>query len=543
MAEPSLVGAISEGRRVPAVTVFGWDDVLCPTTHAKLERNRLAESKQERIQLLNVGQSVVRLVRAAQRHGPVVIVTDSHEGWVRGTAELLLPGGAAAACLENVEVVSSRDRFAKDFPDQPACWQIAAFSYVTNRHLLSRGATDRFRRANAAATAATAAAAAAAAAASGCGVEGGRSRGTARRKAAEGGDGGKTVEGREGSADVGTAGCATAAAAAAASASGGAGAGRVAGASRRRRHRRRVSFSSSTTSSSKNSGSGSGGGRGDGHVRVSTRRGGTLIAVATAPKHSEDKAAALTLREHHPNVVAKTVSLMEGPTPLELKNQLDLLADKFRLMFGHASSSLERPDSAPAPAAAASTREPVSSPKVRRREGGGGALSDDGDEDDLTSEDDDEDDDEDDGSLLLLRGAPAPSYGSSPFTTAAAARTGDDAAAAAAAAAADSTAATPLSGLPSTVQGDAVKPGRLNTGTLEQGRHLSRWGYGDGDSDDYMTPPCSASTVSSNGSLTGGETGGGSVLPGWVSSASGSGPIPSPPGPLPAASCVEGPQS
>ncbi|CAN0031855.1 unnamed protein product, partial [Ectocarpus sp. 4 AP-2014] len=484
-------------------------------------------------QLLNVGQSVARLVSAAQRHGPVVIVTDSHEGWVRGTAELLLPGGAAAACLENVEVVSSRDRFAKDFPDQPACWQIAAFSYVTNRHLLSRGATDRFRRANAAATAA---AAAAAAAASGGGTEGGRSGGTAGREAAEGGGGGKTVEEREGSADAGAACCATAAAAAAASASGGAGPGRVAGASRRRRHRRRVSFSSSTSSSSSKS-SGSGGGRGDGHVRFSTRRGGTLIAVATAPKHSEDKAAALTLREHHPNVVAKTVSLMEGPTPLELKNQLDLLADKFRLMFGHASSSPERPDSVPAPASAASTRAPVSSPKVRRREGGG-ALSDDGDDDDLTSEDDDDDD----GSLPL-RGAHAPWCCSSP-SGAAAARMSDAAAAAAAAAAADddSTAATPLSGLPSAFQGEAVKPGRLKTGTLEQGRHLSRWGYGDGDSD-YMTPPCSASTVSSNGSLTGSESGGGAVLLGWASSASGSGSIPSAPGPLPVASSVEGPQS
>lgn len=31
-------GAICEGVRVPAVTVFGWDDVLCPTTHARLER-------------------------------------------------------------------------------------------------------------------------------------------------------------------------------------------------------------------------------------------------------------------------------------------------------------------------------------------------------------------------------------------------------------------------------------------------------------------------------------------------------------------------
>lgn len=37
-------GAIGEGGiRVPAVTVFGWDDVLCPITHAKLERRREAE--------------------------------------------------------------------------------------------------------------------------------------------------------------------------------------------------------------------------------------------------------------------------------------------------------------------------------------------------------------------------------------------------------------------------------------------------------------------------------------------------------------------
>lgn len=34
----SSLGALNEGRRVPAVTIFGWDDVLCPTTYAKQER-------------------------------------------------------------------------------------------------------------------------------------------------------------------------------------------------------------------------------------------------------------------------------------------------------------------------------------------------------------------------------------------------------------------------------------------------------------------------------------------------------------------------
>ena len=37
-------GAIADGVRVPAVTVFGWDDVLCPTTHAKLGHKRAARA-------------------------------------------------------------------------------------------------------------------------------------------------------------------------------------------------------------------------------------------------------------------------------------------------------------------------------------------------------------------------------------------------------------------------------------------------------------------------------------------------------------------
>lgn len=51
----AVLGAFSEGRRVPAVTIFGWDDVLCPTTHAKLERKKrvakvfgLSSSKHDR---------------------------------------------------------------------------------------------------------------------------------------------------------------------------------------------------------------------------------------------------------------------------------------------------------------------------------------------------------------------------------------------------------------------------------------------------------------------------------------------------------------
>eukprot|EP00903_Cladosiphon_okamuranus_P011620 g10929.t1 len=326
-------GAIADGVRVPAVTVFGWDDVLCPTTHARLGHKRTARAygvpepaggdaraATERKELLKVGQSVVRLVKAAQRYGPVVIVTDSHERWVRGTAALLLPGGSAAACLEDVEIVSSRERFGGDFPEQPACWQIAAFSYVTNRHLLSAGAVARVRRADAAAAAGKSAGGdgdgdgdAAAAKEVGDGPAEGGSGGEEAPPAAEGSIGGR-AESRQ-----------------------------------RRGHRQ---------GSSSDSGGGGGGGDGDGEVLAGGV--GTLMAVATSKRAAEDKAAALTLREHHPNIVAKTVSLMEAPTPLELKEQLDLLADKFELMFGHAHASSPRTPStaSPSPSSSASMASP-----------------------------------------------------------------------------------------------------------------------------------------------------------------------------------------
>lgn len=58
-----LLGAMCDGRRVPAVTIFGWDDVLCPTTHAKVERNKrtaqsfgvpMAQSKDNRKEVRGV---------------------------------------------------------------------------------------------------------------------------------------------------------------------------------------------------------------------------------------------------------------------------------------------------------------------------------------------------------------------------------------------------------------------------------------------------------------------------------------------------------
>ena len=322
-----------------------------------------------------------------------MIVTESDEHWVRGTAELLLPG-SAAACLQNVEVVSSRGRFGTDFPCQPACWQIAAFSYVTNRYLLSPAAaaevgigprssgaevadtadvvpTDLAAKdvasknvpvaekdiattpaknvlmedelpkdvlsigtaagvdaATATATATTNTAATATATTT-TDTTGGD--GDARQEVCDGGVEGGGGGGVDVSDDVDGAagGAAPPPDGEKADYKGGDGQGSGKGS---------AGGSAGGSSVVCADGSGGGGGGGGGIDAASAGRDwgrGTLIAVSTAPRVWEDKSATSTLREHHPKIVAKTVSLIKAPTPLELRKQLDLLAENFGLMFGH----------------------------------------------------------------------------------------------------------------------------------------------------------------------------------------------------------------
>lgn len=228
----------------------------------------------------------------------MVIVTDSDENWVRDTAELLSPG-SWGACLKDIEVVSSRERFGADFPGQPACWHIAAFSYVTNRHLLAENASaglrpeeeeDHCEKRNESTEGKV----------NGCGDEdhkiGGETGGS--KEDHEAVDDVSSGEARDTMPSVPSAGA-------------------------------------SATSTAAN--------------KVGFGR-GTLVAVATAPRAWQDKSATRTLREHHPDIAAKTVSLIEGPSPLELKNQLDLLSKNFELMFGYRRDSIPSPAPASLPA-------------------------------------------------------------------------------------------------------------------------------------------------------------------------------------------------
>jgi len=81
--------------------------------------------------LLNeVGKFAERCLDKASRHGEVIIITNSDEGWVKFSAERYLPN--LLPCLERYRVISARTRYERFYPNQPLCWKAAAFAHEVN---------------------------------------------------------------------------------------------------------------------------------------------------------------------------------------------------------------------------------------------------------------------------------------------------------------------------------------------------------------------------------------------------------------------------
>jgi hypothetical protein len=67
---------------------------------------------------------------AAAKHGEVIIITNSDEGWVDYSAERYVPN--LLPVLPHYRVVSARTRYERFYPGQPLCWKAAAFAHEVN---------------------------------------------------------------------------------------------------------------------------------------------------------------------------------------------------------------------------------------------------------------------------------------------------------------------------------------------------------------------------------------------------------------------------
>lgn len=117
-----------------AMLIFDWDDTILPSSFVdKSQADNLNELPQQyRGIFREIEICTEKCLAAAAKHGEVIIITNSDEGWVKYSAERYLPN--LIPVLKNYRIISARTRYEKFYPNQPLCWKAAAFAHEVNEH-------------------------------------------------------------------------------------------------------------------------------------------------------------------------------------------------------------------------------------------------------------------------------------------------------------------------------------------------------------------------------------------------------------------------
>lgn len=114
--------------------IFDWDDTILPSSFVdKLQADNWSELPQQYHNLFReIEICSEKCLAEAAKHGEVILITNSDEGWVNYSAERYLPN--LVPVLKNYRIVSARTGYEKFYPNQPLCWKAAAFAHEVNEH-------------------------------------------------------------------------------------------------------------------------------------------------------------------------------------------------------------------------------------------------------------------------------------------------------------------------------------------------------------------------------------------------------------------------
>jgi hypothetical protein len=103
------------------VIIFDWDDTLLPTTYLipfqQLIYQPLSKPLPSAIEkkMVEIDEYAARLIQLSKDNGTVLIITNAAEGWVELSAQRFMPK-TAKVLRKNVEIISARTKYEKDFP-------------------------------------------------------------------------------------------------------------------------------------------------------------------------------------------------------------------------------------------------------------------------------------------------------------------------------------------------------------------------------------------------------------------------------------------
>lgn len=110
------------------IFIFDWDDTLFFTTHINPSENYtfFYESQTEKKFMSRIEYYVSEILNKALSKGEVVIITNSGNGWVNACAQFYYPN--LIPILQKITIISARDSYQKEFPNDPITWKIKAFN-------------------------------------------------------------------------------------------------------------------------------------------------------------------------------------------------------------------------------------------------------------------------------------------------------------------------------------------------------------------------------------------------------------------------------
>lgn len=109
-------------RQHCTLIIFDWDDTLLCTSAA------ISRSPPNQLELDRLAEAATKVLSLAKTLGTVMIITNALEGWVQHSCRKYLPG--LLPCLEDLEIVSAREKFEDRFPNDPTQWKVEAFCEV-----------------------------------------------------------------------------------------------------------------------------------------------------------------------------------------------------------------------------------------------------------------------------------------------------------------------------------------------------------------------------------------------------------------------------
>ncbi|GKY96887.1 hypothetical protein MPSEU_000647700 [Mayamaea pseudoterrestris] len=134
--------AVTEQQDEQKIIIFDWDDTICPSSF--VDRCNIDHVSELPVPFQHVFIEIAKAAEAclheASKHGQVIIITNSDDGWVNYSCERYLP--QLLPIMEKYRIVSARTGYERFYPSQPLCWKAAAFAHEVNEYFDSCAVDD-----------------------------------------------------------------------------------------------------------------------------------------------------------------------------------------------------------------------------------------------------------------------------------------------------------------------------------------------------------------------------------------------------------------